>query len=208
MSIGFCTDVVEPNQVSRAFTVIYILAGASCVGGALVLMVQSILEEAAQRTSLRYRQILEMDSFKKAFFRENQDSWLASLQIIQRTMPVKEATLSYDEFRRCLEGCDCHLSDENFLKVIQTYDTKQDGYIRYDDFNRMFKGTDKILFTLQNNDKRFLIRFCLRIYCTISPLFLDETQRIYLIFILYICLGVMWGIINQGWDPITATVSE
>lgn len=37
MSIGFCTDVAETKLVSKAFTIVFILLGASVVGGALGL---------------------------------------------------------------------------------------------------------------------------------------------------------------------------
>ena len=205
MSIGFCTDVVEPDVVSRAFTVVYILLGASCVGGALVLMVQSILEEAAQRTSLRYKQILEMDSFKKEFFNNHNRDWRMNMQIMQHADPVKMGVLSYEEFRRSLEKYDCHLSDEEFERVCLTYDSGNDGFITYDNFKKIFKGSDKVLSTLQFNDKTFLSRFFCRLWRTLSHPFIDDTKRIYLIFTSYIGLGVVWGMTNQGWDAITAT---
>ena len=40
MSIGFCTAIAETSISSRAFTVVYILLGASVVGGALALFVE------------------------------------------------------------------------------------------------------------------------------------------------------------------------
>lgn len=208
MSIGFCTDVVEPNVFSRAFTVVYILLGASCVGGALVLMVQSILEEAAQRTSLRYRHILEIDSYKKDFFNDGKQSWVANLQSMQHaTNPEKIGALSYDGFRKSLERNGCYPTDEEFSSVCKTYDPRDNGFIRYEDFQAIFTGSDKILSTLQFNDRCFLTRMLVRSWRTIAPLFTDETQRIYLIFIAYIGIGVIWGMMNQKWDFITATVS-
>jgi hypothetical protein len=205
MSIGFCTDVVEPNVGSRAFTVVYILLGASCVGGALVLMVQSILEEAAQRTSLRYRQILEMDSFRKEFYNENR-GWVAHLQSMQNTVPDVEGALSYDDFRKALEKCGCQLTDKEFKRVCQTYDAAGKGFVQYEDFRKIFRGTDKILSTLKYTDRSAIIRLCMRVWRVISLLTRDET-RIYLIFVSYILIGVVWGMTNQGWDIITATVS-
>jgi len=49
MSIGFCTDVAETKLGSKAFTVIYILLGASVVGGALALFIQDIVEGVFDR---------------------------------------------------------------------------------------------------------------------------------------------------------------
>lgn len=207
MSIGFCTDVVEPNVTSRAFTVVYILLGASCVGGALVLMVQSILEEAAQRTSLRYRQILEVDSFKKEFFGEDK-SWMANLQSMQHSIrDLNRGVLSYDAFRKSLQKYGCRLSDEEFSGVCQAYDPCGNGFVQYEDFRKIFKGVDKIRTAFEYNDRRFLARFFIQVWQAISPIFTDEAQRIYLIFILYIGLGVCWGMMNQKWDVVTATVS-
>jgi len=44
MSIGFCTEVKETEVASRLFTIVHILLGASCIGGVLVLLVNSVLE--------------------------------------------------------------------------------------------------------------------------------------------------------------------
>lgn len=206
MSIGFCTDVVEPNVVSRAFTVIYILLGASCVGGALVLMVQSILEEAAQRSSLRYRQILEMEAFKKEFFRENW-GWLAN-QSVQHKVLIKRGVLSYDDFRKSFAKYGLQFTDEQFKRVCRLYDQNGCGSITYKSFEQLFKGTDKILSAIKDIDASLTSWLFLRIWHTCSHLLFDETNRIYLIFTSYICLGVIWGMTNQKWDLITSTVSK
>jgi len=203
MSIGFCTDVKEPNVASRAFTVIYILLGASCVGGALVLMVQSILEEAAQRTSVRYRQIVEMDTFKKEFFKENW-GWLAN-QSVQHKVSVKKGILSYDDFRRTLARYGSEFTDEQFKRVCRLYDQNGCGSITYESFEKLFKGTDKILSAIKDKDASLLSRLFLRVWRTVSQLLFDETNRIYLIFTSYICLGIIWGMTNQKWDLITST---
>eukprot|EP00804_Cyclotella_cryptica_P005672 CCRYP_000054-RA/>CCRYP_000054-RA protein AED:0.06 eAED:0.06 QI:5704/0.9/1/1/0.1/0.09/11/265/436 len=207
MSIGFCTDVVEPNVTSRAFTVIYILLGASCVGGALVLMVQSILEQAAQRSLLRYKQILEKDSFKKAFFQRNRGGWWTYFSNGAESSSVEgRGVLSYREFRVSLEkNLGKALSEEEFYRVCQTYDPLQNGFVKYEDFKKTFKGNDKILSTLKFKDKPFLLQCFLRMWGAVAPIFTDENKRIYLIFITYICVGVTWGIMDQGWDVITAT---
>ena len=47
MSIGFCTEVAETTTSSRAFTVVFILLGASVVGGALALFVEVCAAAAA-----------------------------------------------------------------------------------------------------------------------------------------------------------------
>lgn len=57
MSIGFCTEVHETKLVSKAFTIIYILLGASVVGGALALFLQDAIEGIG--TGEEYRILLE-----------------------------------------------------------------------------------------------------------------------------------------------------
>ncbi|KAL7515959.1 hypothetical protein ACHAWX_001024, partial [Stephanocyclus meneghinianus] len=208
MSIGFCTDVVEPNVTSRAFTVVYILLGASCVGGALVLMVQSILEQAAQRSLVRYKRILEKDSFKKEFFRRNRTGWMTFFSGVSTSSSSSEdgGILSCKDFRESLEkNLGKELSEDEFHRVCLTYDPHQNGFVQYEHFKKIFKGNDKILSTLQHHHNTRLVRCLLQVWGAVSPIFTDENKRIYLIFITYICVGVAWGIINQGWDVITAT---
>ena len=181
------------------------------MGGALVLMVQSILEQAAQRSLLRYKQILEKDSFKKAFFRKNRSGWMTYFSAMPNSSSISEGRgiLSYNDFRESLEkNLSKELSEEEFHRVCQTYDPLQNGFVKYEDFKKIFKGNDKIRSTLRHNDKSFLLRCLLRMWGTVAPIFTDENKRIYLIFITYICVGVTWGIINQGWDVITATVGH
>jgi Ca2+-binding EF-hand superfamily protein len=202
MSIGFCTDVTETKVASRAFTVVYILLGASCVGGALVLLVQNILDEAASKTSALYKQILERDSFQKAFYSGNSDSLWCSLRRSGR----ERGSLSYDEFRTTLEKNGCFVSWEDFTKVCSQYDPQQKGYIRYDDFLSIFQGTEKIIPAIRRNKyKARPLNFMSRLWGRISPLFTDENKRIYLIFTCWIGMGILWGIFDQNWDPVTAT---
>lgn len=205
MSIGFCTDVAETKVASRAFTVVYILLGASCVGGALALMVQNIIDSAASRSSALYKHILERDSFKKAFFQEGGGrSFVTSLT--RGLSGKKKGTLSYDDFRQALEQDGCTLSDDSFLKVCALYDPCQNGFIDFDDFSRIFQGIDRILpSTHYLHCNPLLVRILAHIWNAFTSLFTNEDRRIYLIFILWVGMGITWGINDQHWDPITAT---
>lgn len=66
MSIGFCTAIAETSVSSRAFTVVFILLGASVVGGALALFVEEAVAGAASAGSAEYRRLLERDAFRRA----------------------------------------------------------------------------------------------------------------------------------------------
>jgi hypothetical protein len=44
MSIGFYTDIHEVKLVTKAFTIMYVLLGASVTGGALALFIQDAVE--------------------------------------------------------------------------------------------------------------------------------------------------------------------
>ena len=204
LSIGFCTDVAETKVASRAFTVVYILLGASCVGGALALMVQSILEGAASRSSALYKRILEQDSYKKAFYGEDVGSSWSSLQSsIKRK---EKGILSYNEFRGVLERNGRTLSEDEFQRVCAIYYPTKNGYVRYKDFSRIFRGTDRIIPSSRYAYcKSFPLHTLMQVWDTITTVCTDKNYRIYLIFLLWIGIGVMWGIHDQQWDPITAT---
>lgn len=223
MSIGFCTDVAETKVASRAFTVVHILLGASCAGGALALMVQSALEGVASRSAAEYKVILERDSMRKAFFSNDGGSrgdgismnnrFSASIRQFKLNPINKErrrdrvGILSYVEFRDALaKNGLANLSDREFLRVCNFYDPEREKCIRYDYFAENFRGMHRIQRVSRNsiyahyNSKYFPSRTLARVYDVLS----SRRHRIYLIFISWISIGIIWGIIDQGWDLITA----
>ncbi len=205
MSIGFCTDVHESKVGSRAFTIIHILLGASCVGGALILMVQSVLDGVASRTSAVYKLILERDSLSKAFRGTQRGPYGSSfLRHPLNWVPDKETgVLSYNDFRMVLYNNGMkEMSDNEFLRVCNFYDPHVEGFIRYDYFAERFEGINRII--PQSRFVRFE-SFATRAWYTVSSMFTSETNRIYLIFVLWVAMGVVWGIRSQHWDLITAT---
>lgn len=221
MSIGFCTDVAETKVASRAFTVVHILLGASCVGGALVLMVQSVLEGVASRSAAEYKVILERDSMRKAFFGTGSGGdGMSNTQLLPnvrqfKTNPMTKekrrgggGILSYDDFRYALtKNGLATLTDREFQRVCKFYDPDREGCIRYDYFAENFRGMHRIQRVSRNsihgyyNGKTIPIRILARMYDVLS----SRRHRIYLIFISWIGMGIIWGILDQGWDPITAT---
>ena len=219
MSIGFCTDVAETDVGSRAFTIVHILLGASCVGGALVLLVQSALEGVASRSAAVYRLILERDSLKKAFMAGGVSDIMPSpvlllypkdwvLRFVQRR---EEGVLSYDHFRIVLKSNGLRsLTDREFQHVCSLYDPCGDGYIRYECFASKFEGIHRILptsrfFVYYNNSRALPVRIIVKAWDASTTLLTNENYRIYWIFVLWVSMGIIWGIYNQGWDPITAT---
>ena len=50
-----------------------------------------------------------------------------------------------------------------------------------------------------------LLRTVAGAWGTVASLFTNESYRIYLIFFLWVSMGITWGIVDQGWDVITAT---
>lgn len=219
MSIGFCTDVAETKVASRAFTVVHILLGASCVGGALVLLVQNVLEGVASRSAAEYKVILERDSMRKAFFgygggTGGSSSGADGLPNVRQfklnplSKRYAEGILSYDDFRDALtKNGLSQLTDREFQRVCNFYDPDREGCIRYDYFADNFRGMHRIQRVSRSsiyehyNGKSFPSRTVARVYDVLS----SRRHRIYLIFVSWIGMGILWGIFDQGWDPITAT---
>lgn len=205
MSIGFCTDVEESKVGSRAFTIIHILLGASCVGGCLLLMAENVLDGVASRTSAVYKLILERDSLAKAFRGTHRGKYGSSiLRHPLNWVPEKQmGVLSYNDFRKvlCNNGL-TQITDMEFRRVCNFYDPQCEGCIRNDYFAERFEGINRII-----PQSRFVHResFATKAWYTISSMLTNETNRIYLIFVLWVAMGVAWGIQSQHWDPITAT---
>ena len=228
MSIGFCTDVAETDAASRAFTIVHILLGASCVGGALVLMVGSVLEGVACRSSAVYGLMLEGDSMKKAFFAKGRGGnngddgpsstlrssmdWAFRRREAAGAEGVATApSLTYGKFREALRDNGLEtMTEEEFRRVCAFYDPDGEGRIGYDRFAARFEGVRRMV-----PQSRFarpdggpspppLLRALARAWEATSSLVTNETRRIYLIFVLWVGMGITWGVVDQGWDPITA----
>jgi len=205
MSIGFCTDVHETEIGSRAFTIIHILLGASCVGGALILMVSSVLDGVASKSSAVYKLILERDSLSKAFLGTKRGRFGSSVLCHPfNWVDEKEVgVLSYSDFRKVLyNNGKLALNDKEFHRVCSYFDPQHEGCIRYDYFIQNFHGIHKIV-----PMSRFVHckSFLTRIYDVVSNIITNEYNRIYLIFVLWVGMGITWGMKSQHWDIITAT---
>lgn len=191
MSIGFCTDVAEHTVRSRAFSIGFILAGASVIGGALALFVADTLEGVERAMTAEYRTVLELDSFRRA----DGDG---------------DGALSYEELGTVLReaaggGRDTFMTEEAVARICETLDRDGDGKITQKEFAGTFRTLDGLVTKALEDDaaakrrgpRRRIGRF-------VDGLELGP-HRMYLVFSLWLIMGIAWGMTNQKWDPITAT---
>jgi Ca2+-binding EF-hand superfamily protein len=186
MSIGFCTDVAETKLISKAFTILYILLGASVVGGALALFIQDAVEgiNDNQRDTKEYLLLLEQKVFEKYNVSQS-------------------GALSFDEFQHLLiASTDVQLSEKDIAMLWTKFDRLKDGVIHFEEFAGTYRGIESLIASLHDEQRK-----------SVHPPWLSRTvqavwnseHRIYFVFVAWILLGVIWGMLDQGWDPITAT---
>ena len=133
-----------------------------------------------------YKVIVERYSFDKAFKAGN-------------------FRLSYDEFDSVLRSNGCNLSDTELKKACSEYDLDHNGFIQYEDFDRIFEGIGNIVPSSRYiNSRRLPLRFAARMFDAFTSLFTDKNRRINILFVFWIGVGVAWGR-RYGWDLITAT---
>lgn len=220
MSIGFCTDVAEKTISSRAFTVIFILLGASCVGGALALFVEDTMEGVLATSTRGYRRLLEQQAFVRAD--ANADG-----------------SLTYDEFRSLVRWSGHTPSEPAFALLCRRFDRAMDGCISYREFKRSYPALDGIVEQCERNVRsgrsgRGLFGGLLGglfgglfgaearpsttgLHARLSSLHgallhewhvacqLARRKRIYIVFGLWMAMGISWGVFKQKWDVITST---
>jgi Ca2+-binding EF-hand superfamily protein len=187
MSIGFCTDVAETRLVSKAFTIVYILLGASVVGGALALFIQDSLEGIAdnRHDMKEYRLLLEREVFEGANVSQS-------------------GVLSFQEFRQLLRASTPEpLSDDDVTRLFQKFDHLKDGVIHFEEFAGTYRGIDGLIASLRHDEEPSK-PLTARLWSQLRSLTQSE-NLIYYVFIGWTALGIVWGMVDQGWDVITAT---
>lgn len=188
MSIGFCTEVHETKITSKAFTVIYILLGASVVGGALALFIQDAVEGVSMPSTREYQLLLEKEAFKRAD--------------VSNT-----GTLSFNEFQELLKNSSNfkdQLTEEDIQQLFAKFDGIKDGVIRFEEFVGTYRGIGRLVKVLQRrNCPTVISRTWLKIRLWLGQAWHLE-NRIYFVFCSWIFFGIVWGIVDQQWDPITA----
>lgn len=190
MSIGFCTQVHETKLISKAFTILFILLGASVVGGALALFMQDAMEGLAAPATEEYQVLLERKIFDQAD--------------LDRT-----GELTFDQFSSLIRSSlkDKAISDDDMRLLWKRFDRLQDGVIHFEEFVGSFRGIENLIKTIQrqqqirNPIQRVLVVGMQRVWKYVWHI----EHRIYTAFCLWVGMGILWGIVDQGWDPITAT---
>jgi len=204
MSIGFCTDVRETTIKSRAFTILHIILGASCVGGALVLFVADLMNEGIfhDKHFGEYKKLLEHDAFQRADryhvgvltydqFHELVEAWIGNYVQVSNNYERKPKLV---------------LDTKVFQKLCHKFDPKRKGRISYEDFMYLgYDGIDRLILYPSGGiySKFWVRRIMAHTWDALSSAVVGE-NRIYTIFTLWIALGVSWGHWNQKWDVITS----
>jgi Ca2+-binding EF-hand superfamily protein len=188
MSIGFCTQVAETKLISKAFTVLYILLGASVIGGALALFIQDAVEGLSTPAIEEYQVLLERTVFDHAD--------------LDRT-----GELTLDQFRGLIRSSvkDQSISEEDIQRLWQRFDRLQNGVIHFEEFAGSFRGIERIVQAIKTQQPQNPIQWAFSNLRLFWKTIWHLEHRIYTVFCLWIALGVTWGMIDQGWDLITAT---
>ncbi len=224
MSIGFCTDVAETTIGSRAFTIIYIILGASCVGGALFLFIKDIMMEGlVVMRNEQYESLLA----RHAIMRLNDDDNIEDYMNQNEMMREKEAPstsrfssssplditkqkkqLSYKQFRKILEEWTSQsLDDEIFDRLCRRkFDPLQKGYIQSEAFlQRCHEDVHSLLCTTGPlYSDQWMVRKVAQIMNETKQIW-ESKHRIFAVLFVWVSMGVTWGVKRQGWDVITAT---
>jgi Ca2+-binding EF-hand superfamily protein len=190
MSIGFCTDVHEVKLVSKAFTIVYILLGASVTGGALALFIQDAVEGLSTPAVQEYQVLLEKEVFRKAD--------------VDRT-----GVLTYTKFQALIRSSGMEdISDDDVQRLWTKFGRLKDGVIHFEEFVGTYRGIEQLVQSLKKQQKSMNLNPLWRL-TTQLRIWLQQAwqleNRIYFVFMLWVSIGIMWGILNQHWDPITAT---
>jgi EF-hand domain pair len=214
MSIGFCTDVTETKLISKAFTVIYILLGASVIGGALALFIQDILEGVMKMTAdhptKRRISSSTTPSTEKSF------QHLLEQAVFQRADTDHDEILYFPEFQALLQSTVPEkLTTEQIQLLYNKFDRFHDGVIHLEEFIGSYRKIDRFVDEMHqeqrlqsplqpNKQNYFPLRWILRGKQILQELWHIE-NRIYVAFTAWILLGITWGMMSQHWDIITAT---
>jgi len=107
---------------------------------------RAVLEGVYNRSTEMYKVIVERYSFDKAFKAGN-------------------GRLSYDEFDNVLQSNGCILSGTELKKACSEYDLDHNGFIQYEDFDRIFEGIANIVPSSRYINSKFgPLRFAARTF--------------------------------------------
>ena len=181
MSIGFCTDVAETTKRSRAFSILFILLGASVVGGCLALFVADLLEGVSNTITADYRTLIENDAFE----RNDRDN-AGYLEFSGIVTLLKEAGYHF-------------LTNEQIHYIFEGIDKDSDQRISRREFNGFFRKVDLFLSGVDTFKRRNWIHRLLPDSSSLE----EGKYFVYVVFLSWMTMGISWGMINQKWDIIT-----
>eukprot|EP00934_Nitzschia_sp_Nitz4_P003197 Nitzschia sp. Nitz4//scaffold98_size77359//60977//61803//NITZ4_005556-RA/size77359-processed-gene-0.21-mRNA-1//1//CDS//3329560781//3187//frame0 len=168
------------------FTIVFILLGASVVGGALALFIQDVMEGLVNPSAGEYQTLLERTVFDMAD--------------IDQT-----GVLSYQQFGTLIRSTVPNISDEVIHKLWIKFDNMKDGVIHFEEFAGRFRGIDRHVQAARRGTKISTLHSWMEGLLGWLREAWQLENRIYVAFVLWLVLGVSWGMKDQGWDLVTAT---
>jgi len=220
LSVGFCMNglVDETNLASRAFSVVLILLGASVVGGVLALFVDDVLQGTMSFMKGEYRLMLEEDAFRR--YDTNGDGVISKEEmmiLLERVVGVEGNHEDDDKGGQKAKREKLREIYKELLEKKEKDNGNNDGNsgMTLREFIGFFREMEDILEDSTNiNSTTFKGRGQWQRYqqrgSGMIGRFFQKFQdgsfyTLYIVFVLYVGLGVLWGMKNQKWDPITST---
>jgi hypothetical protein len=185
MSIGFCTDVAETKLMSKAFTIVHILLGASVVTGALSVILQDALEGLSSPRVEEYQVLLERSVFDQAD--------------LDRT-----GQLSFHQFRGLLLATKPDLSQDDIQMLWNRFDRLDDGVIHFEEFSGCFRSIDHLILGMRNEHHHNGLESVTVKMQHLAKRVWKIENRIHSVCVVWISIGILWGMCYQKWDFITA----
>ena len=163
---------METRVGSRAFTIVYILLGASCVGGALVLFMKDIMEGIVD---------LRHDTFEK----------LLAADAVNRIATSQRGRLTYQEFRMLVEEwTNKRMNDATFVKLCRMFDPFDKGFVKSEAFIRKCHEMETLLWTQGPlYSDRLIVRKAAQGWEVMKAL-CDEQNRIFTVFVIWLSIGI------------------
>jgi Ca2+-binding EF-hand superfamily protein len=98
------------------------------------------------------------------------------------------------------------ISDDDIQRLWTKFDRLKDGVIHFEEFVGTYRGIERLVQSLQQNHSMNPLR---RLLTQLRNGFLQHAwqleNRIYFVFVFWLSIGILWGMLDQHWDPITAT---
>ncbi|KAL7562818.1 hypothetical protein ACA910_002441 [Epithemia clementina (nom. ined.)] len=220
MSIGFCTQVSETKLLSKAFTVCYILLGASVIGGALALFLQEAVEGLSTPSVQEYQVWLEKQVFDQADldrtgvlnFDEFRTLIRSAFNINKTTTTpsIDDSTEESQQNENQVMNDRSGISEQDIQQLWNKFDRLKDGVIHMHEFVGTYRGIDQLVQSLKQQQEEvcisniFTSRALQKLQAWIQMAWQLE-NRIYVVFFLWLFIGIAWGMLTQQWDIITAT---